>query len=141
MVDSRLLIRTGEIPLDGLEIHETVDPSLLDLGTESIQYTAPLQIDCTVRKELGVVTVEAAIGTAVEMTCHLCLRVLGEDVARRFQWYYKVQDHPQIDVLEEVRQEIMLGYPMVWLCREDCRGLCPQCGANWNEETCVHGPT
>ena len=26
------------------------------------------------------------------------------------------------------------------LCREDCRGLCPQCGMNRNTGTCECGP-
>ncbi len=140
-VDSRLMVRTSEIPLDGLEFHETFDPALLDLATESVQYTAPLQVDCTVHKALGVVEVDAAIGTAIARTCHRCLAVLDEELSRRFAWHFKVEDHPRIDVLEEIRQEILLGYPMVWLCRDDCRGLCPRCGANWNEETCDHLPS
>ena len=139
-MDSRLLIRSSEIPLDGLEFHETFDPTLLDLANESIQYTEPLHVDCAVRKEFGIVVVEVVIGTAVEITCHRCLRVLGDEATHRFQWHYQVQDHPRIDILEEIRQEIMLGYPIVSLCREDCRGLCPQCGVNRNEETCNHGP-
>lgn len=43
-----------------------------------------------------------------------------------------------LDVNEVARQHFLLSLPMVPLCRPDCRGLCPQCGANWNETTCSH---
>lgn len=37
-----------------------------------------------------------------------------------------------------LREHFLLGTPTHPLCRPDCRGLCPQCGANWNEESCDH---
>lgn len=35
-----------------------------------------------------------------------------------------------------VREQIYLFLPMKCLCKEDCKGLCPNCGANLNKETC-----
>ena len=46
-------------------------------------------------------------------------------------------DH-QLDVTEVVRQHLQIAVPMAPVCRPDCRGLCPVCGANWNEEICEH---
>ncbi|MBN2171495.1 MAG: DUF177 domain-containing protein [Candidatus Krumholzibacteriota bacterium] len=43
----------------------------------------------------------------------------------------------EIDIGEQVRETLLLALPMRLLCREDCRGLCPGCGANLNEEPCV----
>ena len=37
---------------------------------------------------------------------------------------------------QQVRDLIALELPMKPLCRIDCRGLCPQCGANLNESPC-----
>ena len=42
----------------------------------------------------------------------------------------------QIDLAQLVREQIYLTLPMKPLHREDCKGLCPQCGANLNETTC-----
>ena len=41
-----------------------------------------------------------------------------------------------IDLGPLVRDAIVLELPMAPLCREDCRGLCPQCGADRNEGDC-----
>ncbi|HET8654248.1 MAG TPA: DUF177 domain-containing protein [Longimicrobiaceae bacterium] len=35
-----------------------------------------------------------------------------------------------------VREQLVLQIPSLVVCRESCRGLCPQCGANLNETTC-----
>jgi len=47
--------------------------------------------------------------------------------------YY--HDH-KIDLTQPVYDQIMLSLPMVRLCREDCKGLCPQCGVSLNRESC-----
>ena len=38
----------------------------------------------------------------------------------------------QIDLNELLREQFYLALPMKPLCREDCKGLCPQCGTNLN---------
>ena len=35
-----------------------------------------------------------------------------------------------------VRDAVLLDLPLAPLCSEECLGLCPQCGANWNEGSC-----
>jgi uncharacterized protein len=38
----------------------------------------------------------------------------------------------QIDLADAIRDAILLDQPLIPLCREDCRGLCPRCGADLN---------
>ena len=35
-----------------------------------------------------------------------------------------------------VREQFILQRPMQLLCKEDCLGLCPLCGKNWNKGPC-----
>ncbi len=42
----------------------------------------------------------------------------------------------QLDLGPLVREAIVLELPLAPLCRADCRGLCPSCGADRNEEEC-----
>lgn len=44
----------------------------------------------------------------------------------------------EVDLTEIVRQDLQMNVPMAPLHAESCRGLCPVCGANWNERTCEH---
>ncbi len=41
-----------------------------------------------------------------------------------------------LDLHEVVRQELLLALPLHPLCRPDCRGICPNCGADLNTEPC-----
>jgi uncharacterized protein len=45
-------------------------------------------------------------------------------------------DGRRIDLAPALREHLMLALPMGELCREDCQGLCPQCGQNKNEKSC-----
>ena len=42
-----------------------------------------------------------------------------------------------IDLTAQVWEEAVLAGPTKVLCRPDCAGLCPQCGANWNRAACT----
>jgi uncharacterized protein len=42
----------------------------------------------------------------------------------------------QINTDQLLRENLLLSLPLQPLCRDDCRGLCPRCGANLNQEPC-----
>ena len=50
--------------------------------------------------------------------------------------YPLAADATEIDLAPAVRQEVLLAVPRFLQCREDCRGLCPRCGANMNTNPC-----
>ncbi len=43
----------------------------------------------------------------------------------------------ELDVEPLLREQLHLNVPLRPLCRSDCRGLCPQCGADLNHEECA----
>jgi uncharacterized protein len=49
---------------------------------------------------------------------------------------FPIDDHHQLDLSEVVRQRLLLELPMRKLCREDCPGLCPQCGHDLSQGPC-----
>lgn len=46
------------------------------------------------------------------------------------------QGSGELDLGPAIREELLLASPLWVLCREDCRGLCPVCGANRNLDEC-----
>ena len=42
----------------------------------------------------------------------------------------------EIDLTHYLQEVVALGLPVQPLCREECQGLCPQCGADRNTDTC-----
>lgn len=49
-------------------------------------------------------------------------------------------DQDSIVLDEDVRQTMLLSVPFKILCREECKGLCPTCGADLNEGSCSCKP-
>jgi len=43
-----------------------------------------------------------------------------------------------LDLAPLTREYMLLEFPIQPLCRPECRGLCPECGANRNETDCAH---
>lgn len=50
---------------------------------------------------------------------------------------YLIEPDGTVDITEPTRQQIWVSLPLQPLCRPDCGGLCPQCGANLNQESCT----
>ena len=46
-------------------------------------------------------------------------------------------DEPVLPFDDIAREQVLMALPMKPLCREECRGLCPECGADWNAGDCA----
>jgi uncharacterized protein len=42
----------------------------------------------------------------------------------------------RLDLGDVIREQLFLDVPLSRLCREDCKGLCPHCGVNRNQQAC-----
>lgn len=91
----------------------------------------------------------------IELSCSRCLEpvtlAVNEEVRALFsEAGLEEEDDPDVYALERgsseldlrpaVREHWLLAVPRFALCREDCRGLCPQCGENRNVTTCSCAP-
>ena len=71
----------------------------------------------------------------------ICDRCLSQATANQVHEFEEEFDKAQavddlIDVTELLRDVLLAGQPMKNLCKADCKGLCPKCGANLNEGEC-----
>ena len=64
------------------------------------------------------------------------LRMRADHAAAQDSVFSLVDEDHTIDVSEPIMAAILMETPFVVLCREDCKGLCPTCGANLNEGDC-----
>lgn len=104
------------------------------------------------------ILVRADLYTSVELECSRCLTEFSTPI----RFTIEEEFHPTIDIItgarlpqpddvdvatlidahhildlsEIVRQGLTLALPMVPICRNNCQGLCPNCGINWNEGDC-----
>jgi len=67
------------------------------------------------------------------------LYVFGGDsaeMAKADEVHVLSPDSAVIDLTEDVRQVVKISVPLKLLCTEECKGLCPRCGTNWNKSSC-----
>lgn len=67
------------------------------------------------------------------------LFVQGAGAADDPDTYPVPPDATVVDLRPAVREELLLAVPEYLLCRDDCRGLCPQCGKDLNTGPCGCG--
>ncbi len=132
------------------------DPALAGLD---VQLVEPVQVDGVLQATAqGDYVWQGHIRTRVAGECRRCLADLTpeveDDIDVVFSSDATLQDDPGvyalspdpavIDVTEAVREELALRVPAFPLCRPDCKGLCPHCGADLNAGPCrctAAGPT
>ncbi|GIW26535.1 DUF177 domain-containing protein [Meiothermus sp.] len=91
------------------------------------------------------------------LECRRCLTPTPTPVRAHFQYMLRYQaglshletieeneeeillfGHPDLDLEPLLSEAFALELPYTALCKEDCKGLCPVCGANRNEVDCGH---
>jgi len=76
------------------------------------------------------IDVEEEFRPTVDIVTGRRLPVEEEDTAL---W---IDAHHILDLTEVLRQNLLLALPSHPLCRENCAGICPECGQNLNEKAC-----
>ena len=77
---------------------------------------------------------EVTVG--IDEEAHFIFSSEGEDVADDPDVYPFDPTAASLDLRPAVRELWLLSVPGFALCREDCKGLCPNCGTDWNNGTC-----
>jgi len=130
-------IDINKIPLEGLTLEEEVNPSGLDLETDIVKFLEPIKIRAEVSKITNAVTVNLSLSGSMHLNCSRCLREFNVALKKNLRLNYQVNKSESIiDLDQDIKEEIILDYPIKPLCNPDCKGLCPKCGGNLNEEKC-----
>lgn len=94
---------------------------------------------------------KAALKTVAHYSCDRCLDEFDQNLSASFRLVYSKQtggradddeyrfleEHEtEVDLSADIRESMLLVLPMKHLCNETCKGLCPHCGTNLNNETC-----
>jgi len=141
---------------------EPIEPTLLDLDTEDASLHGPVTGRVRLRHTNQGILVDGQVQADVQLQCARCLCsfVYHLSFAIEEQFYptidvvtgiplppiedesvvFPIDHYHQLDLTEAVRQNLLLALPMSAWCREDCAGLCPQCGKDLNDGPCACEP-
>ena len=124
----------------------------LDLREETLYgakpFQSPVHISGEVSNESGVLRLKGTIKTIYSTACARCLKPL--DILLTAETDMILSDDPEteeeddlfvltgdsVDPADVLVPALILQVQMTYLCKEDCKGLCPHCGADRNEVDC-----
>lgn len=154
-----------DLELHPVEFAEKFGPDAIDLGPDYRQLT-PIETAGRAdlveehhgkHKIIQDIRIRGRLATNLEMCCARCLEPLTQDVTRDFDLLYRPQgadagrdemsvtdaeaeisyyEGEGLPLEDVVLEQVLLAAPLKVICREDCKGLCPHCGKNLNQERC-----
>ena len=133
-------------------------PGEIELEDEGARLVADAEVEGGASRKGEEVRVRGKIVTEVELLCDRCAAPSRAPLEVEFDARFipqtaAVEDAENVELLAEdlglaayegdsvdvdelVREQILLALPSRNLCREDCKGLCPKCGADLNAGQC-----
>lgn len=104
--------------------------------------------------DVDLLSVEMQINFEVIAECARCLKSVSLEISEKLMYLYHLQSVEEfeglddympveveyfghvIDVMPQIQESIFTLLPMKVLCKEDCKGICPNCGKDLNESEC-----
>ncbi len=138
------------------DVHE------LAIGPDDYTFSEPLRWQVDVTNTGSALLVEGTVTGTGTCACSRCLEDVPHDFEGVIEGYFIINgetatryddddealDEDEFEVLPDdhildlsslIEAALFVDAPDMPLCREDCAGLCPQCGANLNEGPCDCG--
>ena len=153
-----MLLDLRELRGSEAAVERSLSPAVIDeRGETDLVVTASVELKLRVRKDGDKYRLFGRVFTTVRRECCRCLKLfdvpMGMDIDLRYlpqgvntgEGEYEISEEDlatafyrddQIDLGDMAREQLQLASPMKPLCREDCLGLCPVCGADRNAAPC-----
>ncbi len=140
----------------GTSLEADIDEEAIQLD-EDLRVIGPLTGHVRMRRTNQCVLVDGWVDLTLELTCTRCLTEFEQPMHVTFEerFYptvdvvtgmplpaidedevFPIDNHHLLDLTEALRQHVLLDLPMATLCKEDCAGLCAQCGHDLNLGPC-----
>jgi uncharacterized protein len=155
-----MLVHLEDIPPEGLEVELVMDPD--DPAVRDMEIRGPVKGTLKISKTGHQVLVRGRVNGQVQLTCARCLTDFTVEIDEEVD----VELRPAFDLDRDARErelgsddldveffrgdaldvghlaaeQVSLAIPMKPLCREECAGICPQCGADRVAGSCSCEP-
>jgi len=152
-----MFLDVKELAVRKLRLRQSYSPGTVDFHSAEFRQVEPLEVCATAELVEGQIRIAGELHTRLELVCARCLEPVAEEVSRDFDLFYRPMnsmsreeefrlkvDDTEIAFFEGdglfladvLAEQVILAIPMKVICRSDCRGLCPHCGANLNTDEC-----
>ncbi len=124
----------------------------LDLSSQELSgtkpFVSPVRVSGSVGNYTGIVEMRAKADFVLELCCDRCAKPIS--VAQKVDIFHTLVTHLNDEANDElllvnelrfdldplVTEDIFLSLPSKFLCKEDCKGVCPRCGKDLNTDSC-----
>jgi uncharacterized protein len=119
----------------------------------SVEETHRLHVECRLEDMGPRLRVQGEVQGQAQSHCHRCLGAFERPVETSFSVLLQrggtaeaeevvllPENTETYDLTPVVREAVILEEPIVLVCRDDCKGLCAQCGQNLNVGSCDCSP-
>ena len=135
-------IFVNQVPFEGLYLEEELDPKQMDLETGLIKFSSGLKLKACAWRITNALSVDLNMRAVFHAPCSRCLDEFEWEWNKDTRLNFPVDNSvTSIDLNGDIREEVILDYPIKPLCRPECKGLCRQCGKNLNQGGCNCGTT
>jgi uncharacterized protein len=156
-----MLIEVERLSERGADFEQVYTPEEFSLEDDYARLAGSVRVAGHASRKRGEVDLRGSIEASVELNCDRCLAPVAMPVRLDFKAElgmtdksagateateatelqdtdldFSTYDGEAINLDEIVREQILLSLPARQLCSDDCKGLCLDCGANLNEQTC-----
>ncbi len=132
----------------------TAQVGIVKVGPDIYDFKEPVSWQVDITNTGGALLVTGTAEGKGTVGCARCLEPVEIDLTGDIEGYFVITpDAAELDDLEEdefevlgedkiidmaplIQAALILDFPQIPLCRDDCKGICPECGANLNEGDC-----
>ena len=141
----------------------TLDLPVLQAGPDDYCFEEPVHWSVDVTNTGAALLVMGSAWGCASCACSRCLEPVAYDFEGQVEGYFLIDGSDQVDFDDDddspgadefdvlpadhivdlaslIQAALLVDAPSMPLCRDDCAGLCPTCGANLNEGDCGCGP-
>ena len=155
-----LSLNLAKIRTPHTEFAQVYAPEELAADNDSFAVAGPVSLAFDIEKDKRRFRLAGRVRTLLVLPCSRCLEGFELDVDAPFELRYQPKDpgavaadggerelgeadlasafyeNDEVDLGQLMTEQFYLALPMKALCRDECRGLCSQCGANLNRGQC-----
>lgn len=126
-----------------------VDLSEIDFMGEDFKFSAPLKVSGEIRNNTKSLELDATVSGSMQVHCARCAKPFNTNISYNLSEILVREDTEigedadvvvfsghEVDLSELVADGFFMNVSGRYLCREDCKGLCPVCGCDLNEQSC-----
>ena len=126
-------LEKAPVTLHGVENAEFFE---LD-DNDPLTVSKELSYELTGCKVSGGFLIKGNCTTAVSGICGRCLEPVEKEINAEIELFFDAEEiADELDVSVDIREEVLLSFPMNLLCSGECAGLCRFCGGNRNKKEC-----